>query len=90
MTREPSFPFDWLSPGERRYCSHGTVLLDPASPFCHCHPPSDLTPMESIEWRRISRKEQARHEEIERSTLALAEQRRNAGMNPLFWMEETQ
>ncbi len=56
MNREPSFPFDWIQPGEYRYCSCGYVLVPPGvimcakckykpkleDHLCHCGKPASM------------------------------------------------
>ena len=78
MTREPSFPFDWLKPGECRFCRCGFYRLPAGVAVCAI-------------CRGGSRAERAAtltaDAEIAARLNSLASERRASGMPPLFWVE---
>jgi hypothetical protein len=94
---EPSFPFDWIAPGEYTYCYCCWCLVDkPASRCQKCitsakavilDKNSPLEPqLEEISQRLFVVDEV--HNKLIAERDALAEKRRSEGVNPLFWMEK--
>lgn len=69
-----SFPYDWLAPGEIRYCSCGYNLIDFKNGQKIC-------PTCSFE-EKINK-----HETLWNEAVKLAQSRKDSGVQPLFWLK---
>lgn len=75
MNREPSFPCDWIAPGEFRFCNCGLRLI-----------PHDENLCGKCKQRGSANCSDEAHDRLSSERIALAEVRRSHGIQPLFWI----
>jgi len=74
--------FDWIAPGEIRFCSCGYTLLRPGDAVCaNCRWYKGDCTLEDLEAGM------AEHSRLLRGAIDLSKQRQEIGVPRLFWMK---
>ena len=77
-----ALPYDWLKPGEIRYCGCGYWLLPPGKPICAFCIDGLASALQEQRKQTI-----ADHQKLWQEANELAMQRRDSGIERLFWMK---
>lgn len=82
----PSELYDYLAPGDIRYCQCGFMLVDPKDPkpCVRCR-----RRLPGFDWSSPSGpdEENSGHSDLVAKAIELATKRRDSGVPPLFWMK---